>query len=497
MLCCKKIVTISNLTNTLITTLGLSLVSISILSGCGKEKYQAKPIEPVQIASKLNNKDIASVEFKSYLINLGFKESDLPFANWGLNELTLCALYYHSKLDVAKAQLALANASLESSGLKQIPTLTGNLARSNQANGDIRPWAYSLNIEIPIETTQKRAIRIEEAQHLVEVARIDVADVAWQLRSQIAKDLLMYHENMAQQQLLAQELKQQDVLIKILEKRVQLGMVSNTELNAAKMQQQKSLFALNTEQSKAGEIIALLAADVGLNHEKFSQIKLKPLDVNATLMQQASNLEGPTAKITQENALLNRLDIRRGLAKYAAAEARIKMEVVKQTPDISLNPGFAFEFGDKVWSLGFSTLINLLNKNPTLIKEATQLREVEGAQFEGLQAKIIGDLDQHLAIYQASQENLKQVKQQQMVQMAYNQKIQRQFDAGLIDRLELTHNQMNTALIEKQLLAAQFKSLETALALEDMMQRPIFDDFILPNPSLANGLTESVGISHE
>ena len=91
------------------------------------------------------------------------------------------------------------NAQLESAGQKQNPTLSGSIARSNRANEDIRPWAYGLNVEIPIETAGKREIRIEEAQHLHEIARIDVAETAWQLRSQIAKDLLRYHENIARQ----------------------------------------------------------------------------------------------------------------------------------------------------------------------------------------------------------------------------------------------------------------------------------------------------------
>lgn len=471
-------------------------MSISVLSACTKEKYQAKPIDPAIISAKLNNKDISNAEFKSYLIKLGYQESDIPFESWGLNELTLCALFYHSKLDVAKAQLALANANLETARLKQNLTLSGNLARSNQANGDISPWAYGLSVEIPIETTNKRDISIEEAQHLAEAARIDVADIAWQLRSQIAKDLLQYHENIAKLQLLSEELNKQDTLIKILEKRVQLGALSNTEMIAAKIQQQKTLFALNTEQSKNTEIKALLAADIGLSFDRFNQIKLKPLDINATLMQQVTSLENPITKKTQESALLNRLDIRRSLEKYAAAEAKIKIEVAKQTPDISLNPGFIFEFGDKIWSLGFSTLLNLLNKNPTLIKEATQLREIEGAQFEALQAKIIGDLDRNAARYQASLENLHQVKQQQTSHMVYSQKIQHQFDAGLIDRLDLTQNQINTALINQQLLTAQFNTLNAALAMEDLMQRPIFDDFKLPNQP-KNSLAETVGISHE
>ncbi len=477
----------------LIASLGLALLT----SSCANEKYQAKPIEPTKVIAKLNNKDTNSADFKAYLIKQGYTESDLPFASWDLNELTLCALYYHTKLDVAKAQLGFANASLEAAGLKQNPIINGNIARSNLANGDKRPWAYGLNVEIPIETGNKRGIRIEEAQHLVEAVRIDVADTAWQLRSQIAKDLLRYHENMAQQQQLTLELKTQDTLVKILEKRVQLGALSNTELNAAKLLQQKTLFFLNTEQAKSNEIRAILASDVGLSNEKFNQLTLKPLDIVATLTRQSTQLEASAAKQLQENALLNRLDIRRSLEKYAAAEAKIKLEVAKQTPDISLSPGFAFEFGDSIWSLGFSTLLNLLNKNQTLIKESTQLREIEGAQFEALQAKIIGDLSQNIAAYEASLQNVKQVKQQQVTQLAYSQKLLRQFDAGLIDKLDLTQNQLNSTLLAQQLLGAQFNNLNAALALEDMMQRPIFDGFTMPKTMPTTGSAETAGTSHE
>ena len=467
--------------NPLIAALGVCLLVCScvLLSGCANEKYLAKPLEPATVTAKLLNKDATSVDFNAYLIKQGYAEKNLPFASWGLNELTLCALYHHTKLDVAKAQLALANAAVNSANQKQNPTIGGRAAHSNLANDDKSPWAFGLEVEIPIETGNKRQLRVEEAQHLFEAARIDVADTAWQLRSQIAKDLLRYHENISLQQQLSSEVSTQDALIKMLEKRVQLGALSNTELSAAKLVQQKTLFLLNSEQVKSAEIRVALASDVGLTTEKFNQLNLKPLDLNATFQKQATQLN--EIKKLQENTLLNRLDIRRSLAKYAASEAKIKLEIAKQTPDISLSPGFAFEFGDSIWSLGFSALLNLLNKNQTFIAEATQLREIEGAQFEALQAKIIGDLSQSLAAYQASVQNINQVKQQQAAQAQYSQKMQKQFKAGLIDRLALTQNALNTSLLGQQLLNAQFNNLNAALAIEDTMQRPIFDDFTMPN----------------
>ena len=442
-----------------------------LASACAQQPYQAKPIDGAAVTAKLANKDPASADFKAYLIKQGYDESKLPFAEWGVDELTLCALYFNPKLAVAKAQLGLANIAINTANLKPIPTLGGRAARSNQANGDKSPWAFGLEVEIPIETANKRQIKVEEAQHLQEVARIDVADVAWQLRSQIGKDLLVYHENIAQQKQLNDELSIQYILVKLLEKRVQLGAASNTELNAAKLQQQKAQFALNSEQAKSAEIFAALAADVGLSNEKFALLHLKSLDIESALS------TTPNTALLQENALLNRLDIRRSLSKYAAAESKIKLEIAKQTPNISLSPGFAFEFGDSIWSLGFSTLLNLLNKNnalnQSLVAEATQLREIEGAQFEALQANVIAEVSQENAAFMASQQNISQVKQRLLAQQQYTQKLQRQLDAGLIDRLDLTQNKLNTTLLEQQLINAQFQQLNALLALENSVQMPL------------------------
>jgi outer membrane protein, heavy metal efflux system len=470
------------------TKLQTKLVALSLLvlaTACTHQPYQAKPLDPAQVRAKLANKDVTNADFKAYLIKQGYDESKLPFAEWGVDELTLCALYFNPKLDVAKAQLALANVQIETANQRQSPTLGGRAAHSNLANDDKNPWAFGLEVEIPIETTNKRQIKVEEAQHLQEVARIDVADVAWQLRSQIAKDLLAYHENIAQQKQLDNELTIHNNLVKLLEKRVQLGAASNTELNAAKLLQQKAQFSLNSEQIKSAEIRAALAADVGLSTEKFAQLQLKPLDIDSALSS-TPNTAQLQAKKLQASTLLNRLDIRRSLAKYAAAESKIKLEIAKQTPDISLSPGFAFEFGDSIWSLGFSTLLNLLNKNPTLIAEATQLREIEGAQFEALQANVIADVSQANAAYSASQQNVVQVRQQLAARQQVTQKLQRQLDAGQIDRLDLTQNQLNTALLEQQLLNSKFQQLNVLLALENSLQMPLNTDTVLNSDNMLN-----------
>ena len=459
---------------------GMLLIFCSVIISCAKEKYVAKPLDAQKVSTGILNKDLSNPNFKAYLAKQGFAQSNLPILEWDLDALTYAALYFNPKLDIAKAQLALADTAIKTANQQPNPSLNGNIARSNQANGDIRPWSYGLNVEIPIETSNKRQIRVEEASHLRDAAQTAVAEVAWQLRSQIAKDLLAYHENMALQQAASRELGVHNSIINMLEKRLQLGLIDNTTLSDAKLLQQKTRITANALPARLIEIKAALASDIGLSVEKLNGITIKPLVVDTVLNQESDLLKtSQQFKELQQNALLNRLDIRRSLAKYAAAEAKIKLEIAKQTPDIAFTPGFIFDFGDKIWSLGLTSLLNLLNKNQTLIAEAMQLREIEAAQFEALQTSIIGDLSLAYARYQSALQHINAIQSQLNLQNKQQQNLQKQFDAGLIDRLIVTQYSLHYLLAEQELLNLKFDCLKTAIAIEDLMQKPLFGEQIL------------------
>ena len=437
----------------------------------------AKPLDAQAVSTKILSKDLSSPAFKDHLLKQGYSQSDLPIDTWGLNELTHAALFFNPKLDVAKAQLALANTSIKTANLRQNPSINAGLARSDRANGDISPWSYGLDVSIPIATNNKREIQAEEATQLRDAAQMTVAETGWQLRSQIAKDLMAYHENIAAQQALSIELNTHDSIINMLEKRLELGLLASSILSDAKLFRQKTEIAANTLNIQRLEIRAALAADIGLSLAQLNTLVIKPIQIDTVLKQESSLLNtSEQLKNLQQNALLNRLDIRRRLAKYAAAEAKIKLEVAKQTPDIALTPGYIFEFGDRIWSLGFSSLINLLNKNQTLIAEATNLREIEGAQFEALQTSIIGNLDLAYASYQSALHQINQTQSQVILQSKQQLALQKQLDAGLIDRLTFTQNALQQLLTQQQLIRLKFNALKAAIAIEDLMQRPLLDD---------------------
>ena len=460
-----------------IQLISMLLIFCGFTVSCAKEKYVAKPLDGKLVSTKILSKNLSDDAFKAYLIKQCYTVADWPIQQWGLDELTFAALYFNPKLDVAKAQLALANTAINTANQRQNPSINATTARSNRANGDISPWSYGLDVSIPIVTNNKREIQVEEAERLRDAAQLSVAEMAWQLRSQIAKDLMAYHENRALQEALTQESTTHSNIVNMLEKRVAIGLADNNTLNDAKLLQQKNQIALQALTTQLVEVNAALASDIGININEKNGINIKPIELDSVLKQQTALLSSPNQiALLQENALLNRLDIRRSLAKYAAAEAKIKLEVAKQTPDIVLSPGYIFEFGDKIWSLGFSSLLNLLNKNQTLIAEATNLREIEGAQFEALQTSIIGDLNSAHASYQTSLQQLQQTQNQLALQLKQQQRLQKQLDAGLADRLTLTQSRLSYLLTEQQLVSLQFNCLKAANRIENLMQRPLFDD---------------------
>lgn len=452
------------------------VLSIVFTSACSFQQYQAKPIDQAAINARLQNKDPNSPRFQQYLISNGYPAERLPIQQWGPDELVYGALFFNSSLDVARAQWHATESAQSTAAERSIPTVNGNIAHSNQANEDIRPFALGLSIDIPFETANKRDIRIDSAKHLSEIAKLEIAQTAWQLRSQITQTFYEYQFNQKLIELLTNEQANRQEIVGIYQKRFNLGLASNNELTSAKLQLLTAQSELTAKQQNKLTLQAKLASDLGLSLAKVQAMQL---------VDTATATNTPSANDVQTAALLNRLDIRIALERYAVAEAKLKLEIAKQYPDISLNPGYAYEFGDKIWSLGISGLLSMLNKNKAAIAEAKQLREVEAAQFEALQAKVINEASiANMELSQAQQAllNQQQLRDQQLLNA---QRVQKRFAAGDADRLELVLSKLENNAVEKNVLLAQAQQAIAYTQLENTLQESLLNTNKTPN------LTES------
>jgi len=441
------------------------------LSSCGFQEYIAKPIDTAAVAQKINSKRSDDSRFNQFLLNNGYSPEQLPLQKWGLDELTYCALFFHPSLDVARAQWRAAEAAKLSAGERPKPTISGSLAKGNNANNDISPYAYGLSIDIPLETVDKRSIRIENAEHLSQAAKLEIAQTAWRLRNQVAQSLYEYQFNRQLTKLLSEEQARRLEIVDIYQKRINLGESSNIELSTAKLQLQSAVAELNARERNSLVLLSQLASSLGLSVNQLQSMQLAESTNTDELAALLATLS--VQADVQSSALLNRLDIRAALERYAAAEAKLKLEIAKQYPDISLSPGYTYEFGNKVWSLGLSSLLTLLNKNKAAIAEATVLREVEAAQFEALQTAVIAEANTANAkLAQAKQmlENQKNLLQQQQHN---TQRMERRFSSGDIDKLEVTYARLEQTVAEKSVALSRYQLTTSVNELENALQTPL------------------------
>lgn len=438
-----------------------------LLSACTTQTYQSKPIEAEKMAEQFAARSLASAELQGFMEAQGYPADAFPIQKWGLRELTLAAFLYHPQLAVARAQWRAAQTQEITAGQKTNPSISSLAEHHSKTEGGISPWTFGISLDIPIETGGKRQARIDRATSLTQAARIEIGEQAWQVRSHLQASLIEYRAALLRAELLQRETRLQSDIVQMLQNRLEAGMSSGIDLSNARLQLQKAQHALATEISRTGELRADVAAAIGLPAEALDSVQL---DVQQPGAIAADKL--PATEVRRA-ALLNRLDIRSALARYDAAESRLRLEIAKQRPDIVLSPGYSFDQGDNVWSLGFSLLLALLHKNEGPIAEADAARELGARQFEALQIRVIGEQEQALVQYQGRLAELHKAEDILAAQQQRIGRTGRQFEAGFIDRLEWTTTKLEGLAAEQGRLAAAIRLQKALAALEDTLQRPL------------------------
>ena len=472
--------------------LRLSAAILSVLlSGCAYQTYNAKPLDITAITSEFRARNPLGSEFQAYLKSQGYDEAELPVQHWGLNELTYSALYFHSDLDIARATWRAAQAAAEVAGQRPNPGISGDVERHSEHDNGVSPWTYGLAIDIPIDIAGKRQARMDRAGSLSEAARIEIAQAAWKVRSRVHASWIDWQHAQRQVTLLEQEHTLRSEIAEMLEARLHAGMASSLELSNARLQLQNSRQLLDTEKARLAELKARLASHAGLSLQGLSKIQLTTAD-EAPVDNKSQDLSSKPDLLDQlrESALLNRLDIRAALARYDAAEAKLRLEIARQYPDIILSPGYAYDQGDKIWSFGLSTLLSLLNRNQGNIAEAEAQREIEAAKIKALQIQIIGELEGRSAAYLQTVSSVSDSRRLVAAQAERTGLTVKQFEEGFADRLELTSARLESLQAQRNLLASEIRMQYASHALEEALQQPLEASLSMPDDLGIEATTE-------
>ena len=420
----------------------LFAVSLAVASaGCAH--FTSKPLDAAANAAKLSGRRLSG-------------------RTWTLKALVDEAVRTHPDVAVARAQYETAKAAIGTAGEKPNPTIA--ISPQIVTPLDWMAGTYGVDFDWTFETADKRSHRLEVAHEGVRAAAAHVVEATWKVRASVRKALLELFAAEHKSALLADTVKKQNEVLKLLDERIIAGASSRREtaqprLLQAQIRLQESDAAKGAALARASLAEALGMSTAGLVDAKFS----------------FAAFEGEPGKRTAHRraALTHRADVIAALADYAAAEATLRLEIAKQYPDIHLNPGYQLDGGANKWTLGIGLTLPILNHNQGPIGEAEAKRKESAAKFNAVQAKVLADCDRATAAVGAAREKIATTDALLGEQKKQLESEQRLVAAGEGDRLALLSAQVEQATTLVSRLDALVE-LQAALgALEEATQSPL------------------------
>lgn len=451
------------------------------LAACAR--FEPRPLSPQVSAARFEARSLTDPGLKNYLAaHLPGAAPTWPPHAWDIDLLTLAALYYRPDLAVARAQQDVAEAAVRVSRQGPNPSLNFTPAYNADALAGMSPWILGWALDFPIETAGRRGYRETRAAYQRDAARFHLAEVAWRVRSQVRSRMLAYDAALRQAAVLKQTLAVHENLLHALQRRLAAGEAARPEADAAQAALADARLRLNAVRGGAATARVALAAAVGLPVAELDSVKLS----FAALERPPAAAQIP-ARSLRSAALANRADLLAALARYAASQSALQLEIARQYPDLRIGPGYQWDQGAEKWSLGIGLTLPLFNRNQGQIARAKAQRELAAARFIALQARDIARTERALAGYRAALSALDTAQSLSATQQSRAQAAQRRFAAGDSDRSALDQAQLRALAAENTRLSASLQAQRALGALEDAIERPLdgtveVSDTALPDP---------------
>jgi cobalt-zinc-cadmium efflux system outer membrane protein len=329
-------------------------VALAIAPAC--VRFHPKPIEPAKSMEDFETRRLDAPELRDFLFQ-NQEVKDWTPAAWDLKSLTLAALYYHPDMDIARAQWGVARAGRITAGERPNPSLNPLMGYNVTTPVDeVTPWIPEISLEIPIETAGKRGFRIAEARRLDEAARWNILSAAWGVRSRLRGALLDAYAAGERGALLAEALRLQSEIVRLLEIQKDTGEVSVYDVTQARLALDSSRLAAVEAARAKEDAMSRLAAAVGLPRQALDGVRL-----SFDCFRRPE--PGIPEREVRRHALLNRSDILSALSEYAASQSALRLEIAKQYPDIRLGPNYQLDQTDSKWTIGLALDLPIFNRN--------------------------------------------------------------------------------------------------------------------------------------
>ena len=437
---------------------------------CTTYQYEAKPLDAGRTAQDYSARSLEVPGLKEFIQSYQYPVPQWPLADWDLQALALASWYFHPDLQVAMAEYRKALVHEETVKERINPGVQIPLEHHSDTAGGKSPWHIGVLFDLIFEREAKRQARSDQAAAEAGAANMNIQNVAWNIYGQLRQKYIDYYSSRMIDEQLAAQAGITEEIVKLLLRRKELGQVSDFEISSMQIELQRIRLQQASQKFALVSAVHALAGAIGIPGAALEHVALSFADLEMT---------GGAGDLSEDEvrslALTHRFDIRQSLAEYNVNEAALRLEIEKQYPDLTLSPGFVFDQGDMIWALGAAWILPLLHpQNAGAIREAMAQREIKQAEFLALQARVINELEAARSRLVAQKEALQQAQQLLQETMTRSRQMQKQFDLGYLDHLELSRSKFEVAAAEQSVLDLRISVLKAAGQLEDALQYPRF-----------------------
>lgn len=452
----------------------LPIALLLVMTACTVRHVERAPIDPLASESFYRARTLDDDETRAWLAQRDIDVSTWPLPAWSSEALVTAALREHPALARAAAATRAARGAVQTAGLPPRMTLSPDIERSNERDAGQSAWSVGLALDLAVTGQSVREARIERAQQLVDAAVLDEAEVVWNVRSRARHALLDLWSAEGEAVLLDRLAQRWQSALAAVQSRYDLGASDALELGLMRGE------AMRAESRRIQARQRVLTA-----RGELADVLALPLDIMGRLrldfgeFEQAPGPDGdaalPSPAALRAGATLNRIDLRRALARHAASEAALQIELRAQYPEIRLQPGLLWDQGATVWQLGAALPLFMTQRQAGPIAEALARRDQAAQDFLALQSQALAALDVARSRSMAAGLDTRSARNERDEASRHAERMAQRFGRGDADRLENLLAGVRVLEADIRLLQARTRSLSAMLATEDALQRPLIE----------------------
>ena len=155
------------------------------LVGCAHQAHDPRPLDPVAQQADWLAARGDDFSLRDALARRGVDVATWPLPAWSVEALDALALARHPDLDVARAELGMAEAAHAAARERAGRTVEVGLEH-HSADGEVdAPWSVTLAVDALLGGGARRAAQADEADALALEARHAAAEAAWKVRQRL------------------------------------------------------------------------------------------------------------------------------------------------------------------------------------------------------------------------------------------------------------------------------------------------------------------------